>query len=153
MAAVPTSAEEDAKRPHRERETLVGEQTTIINRIKGTLARLGIRNFNAKLKKAPGRIENVRTPEGEPIPPNTLAELRRDMERKQLVSEQIRQIEKARLEHLKQAPKAGPNLMVLLLARVIGIGIETADMLVKEILSRSLRDRRAVARTEPGCRP
>ena len=36
--------------------------------------------------------------------------------------------------------------MVLLLARVIGIGIETADMLVKEILSRNLRDRRAVAR-------
>ena len=36
--------------------------------------------------------------------------------------------------------------MVLLLARVIGIGIETADMLVQEILSRNLRDRRAVAR-------
>jgi transposase len=36
--------------------------------------------------------------------------------------------------------------MVLLPARVIGIGIETADMLVKEILSRNLRDRRAVAR-------
>ena len=137
MVAVPTSAEEDAKRPHRERETLVGEQSTIINRIKGTLARLGIRNFNPKLKKAPERIENVRTPEGESVPPNTLAELRRDMERKQLVSAQIRQIEKARLEHLKQAPKTGPNLMVLLLARVIGIGIETADMLVKEILSRN----------------
>jgi transposase len=146
LAAVPTSAEEDAKRPHRERETLVGEQTTIINRIKATLARLGIRNFNPKLKKAPERIENVRTPEGEPIPPNTLAELRRDMERKLFVAEQIRQIEKARLEHLKQAPKAGPNLMVLVLMRVIGIGIETADMLVKEILSRNLRDRRAVAR-------
>jgi transposase len=36
--------------------------------------------------------------------------------------------------------------MVLLLVRVIGIGIDTADMLVKEILSRNLRDRRAVAR-------
>ena len=35
--------------------------------------------------------------------------------------------------------------MVLLLARVIGIGIETADMLVQEVLSRNLRDRRAVA--------
>jgi hypothetical protein len=33
--------------------------------------------------------------------------------------------------------------MVRLLARVIGIGIETADMLVREILSRKLRDRRA----------
>src|SRR5262244_2501861 len=146
MCAIPTFAEEDARRPHRERETLVGEQTTIINRIKGTLARLGIRNFNPKLKKAPERLENLRTPEGEPIPPNTLAELHRDMERKLLVAEQIRQIEKARLEQLKQAPKTGPNLMVLLLARVIGIGIETADMLVKEILSRNMRDRRAVAR-------
>ena len=38
MVAIPTLAEEDAKRPHRERETLVGEQTTTINRIKATLA-------------------------------------------------------------------------------------------------------------------
>jgi transposase len=36
--------------------------------------------------------------------------------------------------------------MVRLLARVIGIGIETADMLVTEVLDRNLRDRRAVAR-------
>jgi transposase len=146
MAAIPTSAEEDAKRPHRERETLVDEQTSIINRIKATLTRLGIRNFNPKLKKAPERLEHLRTPEGESIPPNTLAELRRDMERKRLAAEQIKQIEKARLEQLKEAPNAGPNLMVLVLMRVIGIGIETADMLVREILSRNLRDRRAVAR-------
>jgi len=146
MCAIPTFAEEDTRRPHRERETLVGEHTTIINRIKASLARLGIRNFNPKLKKAPERLEQLRTPEGEPIPPNTLAELKRDIERKQLVAEQIRHIEKVRLEQLKRAPKTGPNLMVLLLVRVIGIGIETADMLVKEILSRNLRDRRAVAR-------
>ena len=146
MAVIPTLAEEDAKRPHRERETLVGEQTTIINRVKAALTRLGIRNFNPKLKKAPERLQHLCTPEGEPIPPNTLAELRRDMERRRLVAEQIRQIEKTRLERLKQAPNTGPNLMVCLLARVIGIGIETADMLVQEILSRNLRDRRAVAR-------
>ena len=36
--------------------------------------------------------------------------------------------------------------MVRLLARVIGVGIETADMLVQEVLSRNMRDRRAVAR-------
>jgi hypothetical protein len=36
--------------------------------------------------------------------------------------------------------------MVLLLARVMGVGIETADMLVQQVLSRNLRDRRAVAR-------
>ena len=146
MCAIPTFAEEDARRPHREGDTLVGEHTTVINRIKATLARLGIRSFDPKLEKTPERLEHLRTPEGEPIPPNTLAELKRDIERKQLVAEQIRQIEKARLEQLKQAPKAPPNLMVLVLMRVIGIGIDTADMLVKEILSRNLRDRRAVAR-------
>ena len=36
--------------------------------------------------------------------------------------------------------------MVRLIANVIGVGIETADMLVQEVLSRNLRDRRAVAR-------
>jgi transposase len=146
MCAIPTFTEEDARRPHRERETLVGEHTTIINRIKATLARLGIRSVDPKLEKAPERLEQLRTPEGEPIPPNTLAELQRDLARKQLVAEQIQQIEKARLEQIKRAPKTGPNLMVLILMRVISIGIETADLLVKEILSRTLRDRRAVAR-------
>jgi transposase len=32
-----------------------------------------------------------------------------------------------------------------LLARAIGVGIETADLLVQEVLSRNLRDRRAKA--------
>jgi transposase len=146
MAAIPTLADEDAKRPNRERESLVGEQSRIVNRMKAALTRLGIRNFNSKLKKAADRLEDLRTPEGEPIPPNTLDELRRDMERRRLVMDQVRQIEDARLERLKRAPKAGPNVMVWLLARVIGIGIETADMLVQEVLSRNLRDRRAVAR-------
>src|SRR5436189_3092512 len=34
--------------------------------------------------------------------------------------------------------------MVRLLARVIGVGIETADMLVHEVLSRNMHDRRAL---------
>ena len=68
------------------------------------------------------------------------------MARRRLVSDQIRQIEDTRLERLKQAPSEGPHAMVRLLARVIGVGIETADMLVQEVLSRSMRDRRAIAR-------
>jgi len=36
--------------------------------------------------------------------------------------------------------------MVLQLGRVVGVGIETADMLVQEVLSREIRDRRALAR-------
>jgi transposase len=146
MVAIPTVKDEDAKRPNRERESLVGEQNRIINRMKAALIRLGIRGFNPKLKKAAGRLKDLRTPEGEPIPPNTLAELHRDMERRRLVSTQIRQIEEARLERLVQTPSDGPHAMVRLLARVIGVGTETADMLVQEVLSRNMRDRRAVAR-------
>jgi transposase len=144
--AIPTIKDEDARRPNRERDSLVGEQTRIVNRMKAALARLGIRNFNPKLKKAAERLAGLCTPEGEAIPPNTLAELHRDMERRRLVIDQIRQIEKARLQRLAQAPSDGPHVMVRLLARVIGISIETADMLVQEVLSRNLRDRRAVAR-------
>src|SRR5499433_4092579 len=146
MVVIPTFAQEDAKRPSREHQSLVGEVGGIVSRVKATLARLGIRGFNPKLKNAAERLQSLRTPEGETIPANTLAELQRDFERRRIVLEQIQQIEKARLERLKRAPKSGPNAMVLLLARVIGIGIETADMLVQEILSRNLRDRRAVAR-------
>jgi len=146
MVAIPTTKDEDAKRPNREHESLVGEQSRIVNRMKATLIRLGIRGFNPKLKKAAERLDSLRTPEGEPIPPNTLAELRRDMVRRRLISDQIRQVEDARLERLKQAPNDGPHAMVRLLARVIGVGVETADMLVQEVLSRSMRDRRAVAR-------
>src|SRR5450432_2079020 len=146
MVAIPTIKDEDAKRPNRERDSLVGERSRIVNRMKAALVRLGIRGFNPKLKKAAERLDGLRTPEGEPIPPNTLAELRRDMVRRRLVSDQIRQIEDTRLERLKQAPSDGLHAMVHLLARVIGVCVETADMLVQEVLSRSMRDRRAVAR-------
>ena len=146
MAAIPSLQEEDAKRPTRERENLVGERTRIINRMKACLVRFGIRNFHPTLRKAPERLNALCTPEGVSLPPNTLAELRRDLARLRFVIDQINEIEAARLQRLEQAPAEEPHAMVRLLARVIGVGIETADMLVHEILSRKLRDRRAVAR-------
>jgi len=146
MVAIPTADEEDAKRPSRERESLVGESTRIINRMKSSLARLGIRGFKPQLRKAAQRVAALRTPDGLAIPPNTLDELRRDLARLALLREQIAAIEAARLERLAQAPERGPHAMVLLLARIVGVGVETADMLVQEILSRKLRDERAVAR-------
>jgi transposase len=163
MARVPTIAEEDAKRPNRERECLVGERTRIANRMKATLARLGIRNFKPTLRKAAERLATVHTPEGVPLPPNALAELQRDMARLGFVLGQIREIEEARRKRLEQEPDTGPHAMVRHLARgvglgiasawalrrpghCVGLGIETADMLVNEVLSRPMRDRKAVAR-------
>jgi transposase len=146
MSAIPTLDQEDAKRPSRERESLVGECTRLVNRMKSALARLGIRNFKPQLRNALQYLEKLSTPEDTPIPQNTLAEIRREMVRLAMLREQIKAIEKTRLKQLEQTPQQGPHAMVLLLARVIGIGIETADMLVREILSKNLRDEKAVAR-------
>ena len=145
-AAIPSLEEGDAKRPGRERENLVGERTRIGNRIKSTLARLGIHGFKPTLRTAAQRLERLGTPEGEAVPPNTLAELQREMARLRLLAEQIREIETARLERLEQQPNRGPHRIVRLLAQVRGLGIEIADMLANEAFSRSLRDCRAVAR-------
>jgi transposase len=148
MAAIPTLEEEDAKRPNREREKLVGDRTRIVNRMKSTLARLGIRGFKPSLRKAEEKLADLATREGTPLPENTHAELRRDIARLQVVSQQIKEIEHERIRKLEAAIPAekGPHAMVVLIARVIGIGIETADMLVNEIISKHLRDSKAVAR-------
>jgi transposase len=146
MAAIATLEEEDAKRPSRERESLVGEQTRLINRMKSVLVWLGIRGFKPELRKAPGRLAGLRTPEGRPIPPHMLAELGRDLERLGVVRSQIKAIEQGRLKCLERAPDRGPPAMVRLLMRVHGLGLETADMLTHEVFYRSLRDARAVAR-------
>lgn len=147
MAAIPTLEEEDARRPSREREKLVAERTRIGNRMKAALARLGIRGFKPTLRSAAERLETLRTPDDAALPPNTAAELRRDMARLHLVREQIKALETARLLRLERASgKGGAIAMVGTLAQIVGVGIETADMLVHEILSRPLRDRKAVAR-------
>jgi transposase len=146
MAAIPTLAEEDAKRPSREHENLVAERTRITNRMTAILVWLGLPKVNIKLRKAAERLAALRTPEGEPVPPNTLAELHRGLARLGVIQAQIKAIEEARLQRLKAAPAQGTHPMLLMLAKVLGVGIETADMLVHEVLARGLRDERAVAR-------
>ena len=78
--------------------------------MKGTLARLGIRNFKPTLRQAAERLATMDTPEGTPVPPNALAELQRDLSRLGFVVGQVKQIEKARQQRLEQAghrPKCG----------------------------------------------
>jgi len=146
MAIVPTLAEEDAKRPHRERESLVQERTSTINRMKSILIQFGVRDFNPVLRKAAQKLHAVQTPEGVPLPPNAASALRRNVERLRLINEQIKAIERSRVQHPKRDPTDKFNAMVFLLVRIIGLGVETAEQLVREILSRNLRNRKAVAR-------
>ncbi|MCW2240450.1 IS110 family RNA-guided transposase [Azospirillum canadense] len=145
MVAIPTIAQEDARRPGRERDGLVTDRTRLTNTIKAELALWGIRGFKPGLRKAADHVEALRTADGAPLPPNTLARLHRLLERRRLVGEQIAAIERDAAQAVERDP-TGPNALVLLLAKIKGIGLETAQMLVHEVLSRNLRDRRAVAR-------
>ena len=69
MAAIPTLTDEDGKRANRERESLVSEHSRIVNRMKAALARLGIRNFNAKLRNAADRLDACAPPRVSPSRP------------------------------------------------------------------------------------
>src|SRR5215472_3544306 len=62
MIVVPSLEKEDAKRPGREREALVGERARVINRIKSTLAWLGIRGFKPHLRQAAAQLKDAADP-------------------------------------------------------------------------------------------
>ena len=93
------------------------------------MVRFGIRNFKVKLRNAASHLEKLPGPEGELLPPNTLAELLRHIAWLRMIREQIWVIEIARLQHLKGAPHQGTHPMMQMLHRrawIMGIGIETA---------------------------
>jgi transposase len=54
MAAIPTPAQEDAKRPSREHENLVAERTRITNRMTAILVWLGLPKVNIKWTRRRG---------------------------------------------------------------------------------------------------
>ena len=146
MVAIPTIAEEDAKRPNRERESLVGERTRIVNRMKATLARLGIRGFKPTARKAAsgsgdtahaGGYGAAAEHAGRAAARHGAAGLRPRPDQGDRGSAAGTTRPAARGTAARDGPPAGA---------VIGIGIETADMLVHEVFSRQLRDRKAVAR-------
>ena len=146
MVAIPTAAAEDAKRPGRERQALTEEATRHVNRLKATLARLGIRGFDPARVKAAAGLAELRTAEDTPIPPLALAEMQRTFERLALVRAQVQAIDAARRDALAAAPATGALAQVRLLGRVVGISAASADVLVHEMFVREFRDRRAVAR-------
>jgi transposase len=146
MAPIPTLAEEDARRLNRERQTLTGESSRLVNRMKACLARLGIGNFHVKAGDAAARLDGLHTGEGAPLPPLTRAELRRDLARLALVRAQLKEVDKALHEQLRHGPAAYQR-QVRTLRQVYGLGVPSADMLSTEIFSRAMRDRRAVARS------
>ena len=146
MVKILTREEEDGKRPLRERDGLVGDRSRLINQVKSLLALHGIRGFKAGTKKAAAQLKRLLTAEELPLPPDMLAALERALVRLTLVMAQIAEIDKERMRRLKAAPDQGLHPMIRIIAKVKGVGLMTAELLVREVLSRPLRDRRAVAR-------
>jgi transposase len=146
MVAIPEVEEEDGKRPLREREALTAEVTRLVNRMKSLLKLHGISTFNVKLKKAGEKLATLKTASGAALPPAALSQLQRSFDLLSLVKAQIAAIDKERRQRLAAAPEAGVHPMIGVLSRVYGLGLMTAESLVREVLYRNLRDRRAVAR-------
>ncbi len=124
----------------------LAEQSRLVNRMKATLVRLGIRGFNPKLKTRGRASRNAAHARGrDRSRPTRWPSSSATWSAARFICDQIRKIERGAHRASGAGTRArGRHAMVRLLARVIGIGIETADLLVHEVLLRNMRDRRAV---------
>jgi transposase len=145
MVAVPTPEEEDAKRPHREREHLVQDKQRIENRIEALLFTQGIRG-RPSLRSWARDVAVLRTGDGRALQPKLLAELDRLRRRLVFVLELIRELETDRASSLEQA-KADDAIAgkIAALQGIRGIGNNFAAVLTHEVFYRSFDNRRQLA--------
>jgi transposase len=145
MVPIPDTAEEDGRRPVRERQGLIGERVALLNEIDGLLATLGVTGYRPLRQDRRVRLAALRTPEGEPLPPNAAARLGRILDRLELVMKQIAELEQARDAVVaKEAAASEVETMIRGLARLKGIGAELATVLVWEAYVRSFPNRKAL---------
>lgn len=145
MAPIPSEAEEDMREPGRRREALTGARLKVENQMRSLLVRFGVADFRPRLKKASERLEELRTIDGRPLPPNTKASLDRLMAQHRLLSGQLKEIEAERGRVVAVTDPDRLERMIQALASLVGVGVETATTLVHEVFSRRFRDRRALA--------
>jgi transposase len=139
MVHPPSPEEEDRRRLTREREELITERVRLVNRIKGLLFGQGIRDYQPLHRDRWQRLEALTTGDGRPLPEHLATELRRMLERVDLVCRQLEAVEQ---ERDSMAVAAEP---VAALLRLKGIGPEIAARLWLEALFRSFGNRRQVA--------
>jgi transposase len=146
MVRVPTVAEEDAKRTHRERKRLVKERTGHINRIKALLALHGITDYEPIKADRRSRLHALVTRNGHPLPPRLRRELARELDRLELVLEHLAEVEAER-DALAPAQVASDQAapLIMQLIRLKGVGPETATILAREVFYRGFTNRKAVA--------
>lgn len=121
---------------------LVDERMCHTNRIKGLLFSIGVRNYRPLSRDRRERLEELRTGDERPIPPHLKARLVRELDRLDLINEQIERVEAERDALNAEASVTAPQTM---LGALRGIGPEFANMLTSECLFRSFDNRRQVA--------
>jgi transposase len=146
MVKAPTPHEEDRRRISRERETLTAERVQHVNRIKGLLFAQGIGDYEPLHRNRRERLEELITGDGRPLPECLKAQIRRELDRLELVIEQVKAVEAARDAVLAQA-QASPGVPApaALLLALKGIGPEAAATLWSEGLFRTFSNRKQVA--------
>lgn len=142
MIRVPTVADEDQRRIGRERKALVEERTMHVNRIKGILFSVGVRGYEPLRRDRRERLEELQTGDGRPLPTQLKARLSRELDRLELLSEQIKAVEAERDAQCANADEASPQA---LLKAIKGIGPEFANVLAREGMFRQFDNRRQVA--------
>lgn len=148
VVRVPSVVEEDGKRLHRERERLVAERTSHVNRIRGLLHAQGMRDFHPLRRDRLEQLAALRGWDGKPLPPRLKGELERECRRLALVMEMIVAVEAER-DALLDPAIAAPEPQVMrhkmeLLAKLKGVGAGFASVLAGEVYYRDFRNRREV---------
>ena len=145
MVPIPSEADEEARRAYREREDLTGERRSIVNKIDGILATLGIKGYKALRRDRREQLTAVRQPDGDRIPQKAKARIERLLDRLELVLKLIEQVESARDAVLeKDAPADEAERMIRSLTDLRSIGADFATLLVREAFVRQFRNRRAL---------
>jgi transposase len=110
MVIAPSPEEEDRRRLCRERDTLITERVRHVNRIKGLLFAQGIAGYEPVSRNRRKRLDELCTGDGRPLPQYVKAQISRELDRLELVLEQIKTVEKERDRVLlSPAPVAAVN--------------------------------------------
>jgi transposase len=145
MVRAPSPEEEDRRRACRERKALTNERVAHVNRIKGLLFSQGVTNYQPLRKDRRQRLEVLRTGEGRALPSRMKSQICRELDRLELLLEQIKALEDERdqiIEEQAAAMKPSPAKMLL---EIKGIGAEFASVLSSECMFRHFDNRRQVA--------
>jgi transposase len=144
MVRVPTPEEEDRRRLSRERKTLTAERVQHVNRIKGLLFSQGAK-FEPLRRDRRQRLEELKTGDGRPLPEHLKRQISREVDRLELLLEQIKTVEAERDALLAAAKQERSPAPVAMLTNLKGIGAEFAMVLWSEGLFRHFDNRRQVA--------